>query len=835
MGTVDLRRKIASGGVIPALPGVFRGLLCGRAARSDDLSHWGAIAAADPDLARALAAEAGIPGDSNQIAARLGAAGLRRVALRQAMERLFPTAGGKRLDRRTFWRHALLCAGLSERLAQTLGSRFEAEAYGAGLLHDIGKVVLDLASPEGYSKALEVARTQALFVLDAERRELGVDHTLVGKWSLEFWGLPEAYQAVAWLHHHPPGTLDDALYPVELTDIVALADVLARAQVTGLDAERTFSAAEEQRKRLGISRETLRAVFEGTERGDGPQEAVDSAVPMQIPDPASWSRRLMRLQALSGFHRKLLESMEPSAVLCGLAESLRNAFSVTSGFCYAEGVQESGLLGAVWKPGDAVPRQVLLRMDGGEGTADPVLDLLATLREAGGISHRNGLVAVPILFDGTGLGQIVFESPQGALSDEDLAELLDFGRACGWALTQWRARQRLAEEGEALSTAIWRQELAHRQALRAERLSGLGQLASGAAHVINNPLTAISGRAQMLLNRMAGPEEARSLETIIRQSRRISKILSDLMQFARPSEPQLESVLLSFVLHQVLGTMRERIEARGIRILEEYAQPLPRVRADRHQLEQVFVNLVLNAEQAMDKGGTLSAVVKAGPDRRSVVVQVADTGHGIPPDAMDRVFEPFFTTREEAENTGLGLSVCHGIIERHRGAIALHSTLGHGTTCTITLPAAAEAEQHPAAHAMPLAAPAPARVRELPVVLIADPDEELREFLGQMLRGRGYETILASDGLETLAAVLSRPVDLLLLDQSLLGPDRAPVLQHLRDRRITAPILLMSGPGHDEAVEDFVSDGVLARLSKPFPLERLLGIIQQTLESRSVA
>lgn len=836
MGNLDLKRRIISGGVIPALPAAVRAMLCASLERDADTARLHALISGDPVLCRAVLTAGGGLEDLHRALERLGVRALRRMALHHAMETLFPELGGKRLDRRFFWRHAALCGVLTERIAQAMGSRFSAEAYGTGMLHDVGKLVLDLASPDGYSKALEVARTQALFVLDAERRELGVDHTLAGKWTMEYWGLPESYQAAAWLHHHPPGGLDDTLYPVELIEMVALADALARALVMGMDVERSLSGAEEQRRRLGISRDTLKALVEEKTREEAPA-SPSAAIPRpttDTPDPGAAQQRLARIQALGDLYRRLPASLEPGAVLERLAGALRSGFSVPAGFCYADGIQENGLLGVTWRVGETTPRPVFLPLTGGEGMPDPVFELLASLRETEGVTHRNGLVAVPITYEGTALGQIVFESPRGLVSEQDMLDLLDFGRACGWALWHWQARQRLSEQTESLSTALWRQELAHRQALRAERLAGLGQLASGAAHVINNPLTAISGRAQMLLNR-AAPEDARSLETIIRQSRRISKILSDLMQFARPSEPRLESLLLSNTLHQVLGAMRERIEAKGIRIVEEYAPTLPRVRADRHQLEQVFVNLVLNAEQSMARGGTLTTSAKAGPDRRSVVVQVTDTGDGIPPDAMDRIFEPFFTTREATESTGLGLSVCHGIIERHRGAIALHSAVGAGTTCTITLPASAETEQPVHSHTAPVMITTPPRARELPVVLIAEPDEDLREILVQTLRGRGYETVPAADGLETLATVLTRPVDMILLDAGLRGPDGAPVLQHLRERRIAAPVLMLVGHDALEVSSALSPETVIASLSKPFPLERLLGAIQETLGSRNVA
>jgi signal transduction histidine kinase/response regulator RpfG family c-di-GMP phosphodiesterase len=830
MTTAELKRRIASGELAPPWPGVARVALTAREGVAQDLHRLLEAARLDPALSRAF--QYFPPIEQLEYASALSTLPeVRRNVLRHTVEQLFPAKEGNRLDRQSFWRHAFAAAQLAERLARQIDSRFVNEAYGAGLLHDVGKLILDLAVPDGYSKALEVARSQALYTLDAERRELGVDHTLAGKWVAEYWGLPHPFSAAIWLHHHPIHALDELLYPGELVGIVALASLLARSLLTGLEHEQILDSAEDLRKGLNLSREALASVID--QKLDEPAQTAETPRETARADagegPASLQRKLQRMGVIQEMCLSLKPTMDPVALLKSMAISLREAFLLPSGLCYASEIDESGLIGAIWRAGDATPQSVFMPFEIEENTVDPLCELLANVlaesrRPDGFLGH--GLVAVPIVHEGMTLGQAVFDAPNGLLKDEDLRELLDFGRTCGWLLAVCQERRRVSEQSEMLSTSLWRHELTHRQALRAERLAGLGQLASGAAHVINNPLTAISGRAQMLLSRASGPEEVRSLETIIYQSRRIHKILNDLMQFARPTEPHLENAQISFILHQVCCAMRERLTARGIQVIEDYVQSLPHTRVDRRQLEQVFVNLILNAEQAMPSGGTLTLAVKSSQDHRSVVVQVSDTGQGIPSDVIDRIFEPFFTTREGSENTGLGLSVCHGIIERHRGALTMHSAAGTGATCTITLPAVLEVSEFGGAGA-------PQHL--LSTVLVAETDPDLREVLVHTLKLRGYEVVAASDGLEAFSDVLSRSFDLIILNAGLTLPGGVLVLEQLCTRKINIPIIALSDTSVGYDSKDILAMGAVACLQKPFPIERLLACIQQALASRHAA
>jgi CheY-like chemotaxis protein len=214
---------------------------------------------------------------------------------------------------------------------------------------------------------------------------------------------------------------------------------------------------------------------------------------------------------------------------------------------------------------------------------------------------------------------------------------------------------------------------------------------------------------------------------------------------------------------------------------------------------------------------------------------VADTGHGIPSNIIDQIFEPFFTTRDVPECTGLGLSVCHGIVESHRGSITVHSTVGEGTTFSITLPTLAESAALEKDAAPRESAPAARRPETHSSILVVDADEDLREVLRESLQNRGYVTRSAADGLEAMAAVLGHPVDLVLCDLNATALDGEPLFKQLRDRYPALPIIGLTGVLAEDEAAEALRMGARACLQKPFEIEQLFAQIERVLGSRHVA
>ena len=222
------------------------------------------------------------------------------------------------------------------------------------------------------------------------------------------------------------------------------------------------------------------------------------------------------------------------------------------------------------------------------------------------------------------------------------------------------------------------------QLRRTERIAELGTLASGMAHEIGTPMNVILGRAEYLLGRVKEETIQKGLQTIITQVERITKVMNQLLAFARRRSPERVPLVLRDVVEQSLEMFEQRFENARIEVKLDTDDRCPNIHADPDQLSQVLINLIMNAIHAMPDGGSLRIGIASADD--TVKLTVTDSGHGIPADALKKVFEPFFTTKEFGKGTGLGLTVVKGILEEHGGSIAVESQEGKGTTFTILLP-----------------------------------------------------------------------------------------------------------------------------------------------------
>lgn len=247
--------------------------------------------------------------------------------------------------------------------------------------------------------------------------------------------------------------------------------------------------------------------------------------------------------------------------------------------------------------------------------------------------------------------------------------------------------ERLASSIEVARLFTEREEL-QAQLVQSAKMASLGVMASGIAHEIRNPLAIASAAAQLIRDR-PGDEALRTeaLEKMQRSIVRASGIIESLLKFARPVEGPPARVDVNELVDETCALMEEQMTAHKVTVKMHPAAGLPPVEADERLLQQVFTNLMLNARQAMPDGGSLT-ITTSLDDRGRVVIRFADTGTGIHPDDLPKVFDPFFTTRPTGQGVGLGLAISYQIIERHHGTIELASTSGKGTTATIRLPAA---------------------------------------------------------------------------------------------------------------------------------------------------
>jgi len=252
-----------------------------------------------------------------------------------------------------------------------------------------------------------------------------------------------------------------------------------------------------------------------------------------------------------------------------------------------------------------------------------------------------------------------------------------------------QAQEELAQWGNQLEVKV--EERTHEikemqsRLIRSEKVASLGELVAGIAHELNNPLTGVLMFSSMISSDpRLDPALKPDFDTIIRETKRCAQIVKGLLDFARESVPKKVPTSINSIMEQTLALVEHHSSFHDIGIEKTYGE-IPQIEADPNQIEQVFMNLLINASQAMENDGKLS--IETGVDARSdqIVVRISDTGSGIPPENLDKIFDPFFTTKGH-KGTGLGLSVSYGIIENHGGDIEVQSSPGEGTTFTITLP-----------------------------------------------------------------------------------------------------------------------------------------------------
>jgi len=228
-------------------------------------------------------------------------------------------------------------------------------------------------------------------------------------------------------------------------------------------------------------------------------------------------------------------------------------------------------------------------------------------------------------------------------------------------------------------------EEAQEQLIQSEKLASIGQLAAGVAHELNNPISVMLGFSQAILRKLSEDDQLRKpLATIEREGLRCKGIIQNLLDFARRNKPSLQPIDVNQVLEASCVLIEHQMSLDNVVITKGYAPNLPQVLADPNQLQQVFVNIIQNAYQAMPEGGTLRLTTRGLGNEVQIIF--SDTGVGISPENIKRIFDPFFTTKEVGQGTGLGLSVSYGIVEQHGGTIEVESKVGVGTTFIIKLP-----------------------------------------------------------------------------------------------------------------------------------------------------
>ncbi len=394
------------------------------------------------------------------------------------------------------------------------------------------------------------------------------------------------------------------------------------------------------------------------------------------------------------------------------------------------------------------------------------------------------------------------------------------------------------------------------QADQAQKMDSIGKLAGGIAHDFNNVLTSIMMATDFLLNAHKPSDPSfRDIMQIKQDANRAASLVRHLLAFSRRQPQHLQVLDLGEALSDLSMLLRRLIGERIALLPVERPSDLWAVKADQSQFEQVIVNLAVNARDAMPEGGKLTLraanvtaaecphlAPKSMPSGEYVLVEVSDTGTGIPPDVIDRIFEPFFSTKEVGKGTGLGLSTVYGIIKQTGGFIYPDTTIGKGTTFRIFLPRhipTAE-ETAPAAAAEQGAAARPEKAIAKPAddtgqgtILLVEDEEGLRGLNARGLTSRGYTVLQAANGFEAVEAFDSYfgKIDLVVSDVVMPEMDGPTLLTKLRGRDPSVKIIFVSGYA-EEAFEKNLPEGEKYKynfLAKPFTLKQLVGAVKETM------
>ncbi len=360
----------------------------------------------------------------------------------------------------------------------------------------------------------------------------------------------------------------------------------------------------------------------------------------------------------------------------------------------------------------------------------------------------------------------------------------------------------------------------------AQRLAAMGHLAAGVAHELNNILAAMIGRAE-LAQALGTPEaQEKLINTVLNEAQRGAEISHNLLRFARPSEPRERPLRLEDPIEAALEMAHGEYANAGIEVRRDYRAAGRTVRGDPSQLEQVFLNLIINACHAMSEGGVLSVGTDCVEDPRvgpQVVATVADTGIGIAAEALPRIFEPFFTTkgRDAKGGSGLGLSVSQRIVEAHGGTLGATSRVGIGTTFTMRLPACGEESQDTArrAEAPPAAEALQGHGRR---VLVVEDEPDIRESIHHTLTRAGYLVALAENAEQGVEALRTGHFDAVVSDLIMPGGGGLDIVAAAGELDNAPPVLIITGVGDDASVGEALRRGAVRFLRKPFRLAELL-------------
>jgi signal transduction histidine kinase/HD-like signal output (HDOD) protein/CheY-like chemotaxis protein len=769
------------------------------------------------------------------------------------------------------WAHSLGCAVAAQLIAERTYPELKYEAFIVAMLHDIGKIFIIDNLPEKYAQIQQHIEDHRTSTIIAEQEILGTDHTQIGKWIAEKWKLPGKLAQGIWLHHNPVQSLPFLDVAHELIYIIILANRLAHEHFSDNFHHNSDTEPEKVMELIALEKSDLEDIrsklsLQYSERAN--LFALDDDLNrIYFQSLSKANRRLSSLaleldhqnktlshvNSISRLNNELALKISSSATVQDIFQGLADIYMKYElfhvGVIYIIDLNQRLLEGIIWSQ-DKTMRMISFLNKDGSPVWDPqskriprgLKNIIETYNDrisengsaAGGefgfICYKPPFCLVPV-YSGRNLhGEIclAMSTTEADLTEEQKLGLLHSANLTASGIRKIQLMETLEKRSEDLNLALWRNQQINLKLLQTQRLAAVGQLAAGAAHEINNPLAIINARAQLLQRRETDEKKQRELKQITEQIERISGILTDLMTFARPAPPKLTLVDIKSLLDRVIELVSTGLAKLNITIHKEYASDIPAIKADQNQLEQVFLNLIINAQHAMEEsGGRLEVKANLSPDRQTLHIAISDQGKGIPKEHLPRIFDPFFTTKEEGKGTGLGLSTSKVIIDSHFGQIDFQSAVGKGTTVHLKIPVDLNSLKRPAK-----TDGEPASAGTLfgnPRILVVDDEEHIREILKETLEAERMIVTTASNGDEALKILEKDNFDLMLLDIRMPRRSGLSLLNAIHAMKESLPVIIISAMATHEEMHEAIELGAAKCIRKPFHIKSLLKDIHDVL------
>ncbi len=368
------------------------------------------------------------------------------------------------------------------------------------------------------------------------------------------------------------------------------------------------------------------------------------------------------------------------------------------------------------------------------------------------------------------------------------------------------------------------------QLVQSEKLSAVGEFVAGVAHELNNPLAAVMGFSEMLKDADVDETHRKHLNLIFKAAQRCQKIVQSLLSFARRQKPERKPVSVNSLVEAVLEIVAYPLRTSNVEVETHFDKNLPHVLADEHQIQQVMLNIISNARQAIEAhqpGGKIKIVTEACEP--NIRITISDNGPGISPENLRKIFDPFFTTKEVGKGTGLGLSLCYGLIKEHGVNIIPMSKPGEGATFVIELPIA---------RGVDVSKPSPPEANKFEPregagkkILVVDDEEPLLQMVQEILTRCGYHVHTMADGETALRELNGNIYDAIFLDWKMPGLNGRQTYERIRETKpeLCSRVIFITGDVINEQMQQFLKTENRPCLTKPFALAELRHVIKSVL------